>query len=126
MNVIGGQGHGQHPAGAPVQHHLPKDLVQRLLGRTFTRDEASMAFQRMGGELLEETEDAFVVAMPCWRLDVLHNVDLIEDLAIGHGYDDLGASSPTAPSHGQPRPDAHLRRRVRTALVGLGLLRFNR
>ncbi len=120
VNVIGGQGQGQHPAGAPVQHHLPKDLVQRLLGRSFTRDEASMAFQRMGGEVLEETEDAFVVAMPCWRLDVLHNVDLIEDLAIGHGYDDLGASSPTAPSHGQPRPDAHLRRRVRTALVGLG------
>ena len=120
VNVIGGPGHGHHPAGAPVQHHLPKDLIQRLLGRSFSRDEATVAFRRMGGEVREETDDAFVVAMPRWRLDVLHNVDLIEDLAIGHGYDDLGTSSPTAPSHGQPRPDAHLRRRVRTALVGLG------
>ena len=120
VNVIGGPGHGQHPVGAPVHHRLPKDLVHRLLGRTFTLDEASNAFQRMGGEVLDETDEAFVVAMPRWRLDVLHNVDLIEDLAIGHGYDDLGASSPTAPSHGQPRADAHLRRRVRMALVGLG------
>ena len=31
VNVIGGQGQGQHPAGAPVRHHLPKGLVQRLL-----------------------------------------------------------------------------------------------
>ena len=120
VDVIGGMGQGPHPVGAPAHHTLPKALIKRLLGRDFTPHEASSAFQRMGGEILEDTDEAFVVAMPRWRLDVLHPVDLIEDLAIGHGYDDLGSATPTAPAHGQPRPDAHLRRRVRTALVGLG------
>ena len=120
VEIVGGPAEGSHPVGAPVHHRLPKDLVQRLLGRTFTQEEATKAFRRMGGEVLEATEDTYVVAMPRWRLDVLHHVDLIEDLAIGHGYDDLGTATPTAPAHGQPRHDAHLRRRVRTALVGLG------
>ncbi len=120
VEVIGGGGQGIHPRGAPVHHRLPKGLVKKLLGRDFTLEEVTAAFRRMGGDVLDEDQDVYVVAMPRWRLDILHHVDLIEDLAIGHGYDDLGASTPTAPSYGQPRPDAHLRRRVRTALVGLG------
>ena len=29
--------------------------------------------------------------MPRWRFDLLHPVDLVEELAIGHGYEDLEA-----------------------------------
>ena len=35
--------------------------------------------------------------MPRWRFDLLHPVDLVEDLAIGHGYEDLGTDVPKAP-----------------------------
>jgi len=120
VEVIGGAGQGVHPVGAPIHHQLPKELVRNLLGRAFSTDEATRAFRRMGGDVIEDDDGTYVVAMPRWRLDILHPVDLIEDLAIGHGYDDLGQATPRAPAHGQPRPDAHLRRRVRTALVGLG------
>ena len=36
-----------------------------------------------------EGEDMFGFDMPRWRFDLLHPVDIVEDIAIGHGYEDL-------------------------------------
>ena len=35
--------------------------------------------------------------MPRWRFDILHPVDLVEEIAIGHGYEDLGQDVAKAP-----------------------------
>ena len=32
-----------------------------------------------------------------WRFDILHPIDLVEEVAIGHGYDDLAHDVPKAP-----------------------------
>ena len=62
--------------------------------------------------------------MPRWRFDLLHPVDLVEELAIGHGYEDLGTDRPRAPLTALPREDHHLRRRLREAMQGLGMLQI--
>ena len=62
--------------------------------------------------------------MPRWRFDLLHPVDLVEDLAIGHGYEDLGSDVPKAPMNALPRPDDHLRRRIRTSMQGMGFMQI--
>ena len=62
--------------------------------------------------------------MPRWRFDLLHPVDLVEDLAIGHGYEDLGTDVPKAPMNALPRPDDHLRRRIRTSMQGMGFMQI--
>ena len=35
--------------------------------------------------------------MPRWRFDILHPIDLVEEVAIGHGYDDLAYDVPKTP-----------------------------
>jgi phenylalanyl-tRNA synthetase beta chain len=62
--------------------------------------------------------------MPRWRFDILHPIDLVEDVAIGHGYEDLGTDVPRAPLTALPRNDGHIRRRVRDSLQGLGLMQI--
>ncbi len=62
--------------------------------------------------------------MPRWRFDILHPIDLVEEVAIGHGYDDLAYDVPKAPLTAIPRQDGHLRRRIREALQGLGLIQI--
>lgn len=123
VEVIGGAAPGVHPSASPRLHKLSRQNVTRLLGRDFSSSEIESAFRRMGGLLDAAWPDGegWDIAMPRWRVDLLHEVDLIEDLAIGHGFDDLGTSTPTAPAHGTARADAHLRRRLRTILMGLGL-----
>ena len=62
--------------------------------------------------------------MPRWRFDILHPIDLVEEVAIGHGYDDLAYDVPKAPLTAIPRQDSQLRRRIREALQGLGLIQI--
>ena len=54
----------------------------------------------------------------------MHPVDLVEELAIGHGYEDLGTDVPKATLTAQPRIDHHLRRRLRTSMQGMGMMQI--
>ncbi len=131
------------PTGTGRQHAVPEELVAQLLGRSFTDEELQNAIRRMGGLFdgrrpagpdAPETSEKMAVAsagtnellftMPRWRFDLLHPVDLVEELAIGHGYEDLGEDLPKAPLTAQPRGDHHLRRRLRESMQGLGMVQI--
>lgn len=131
------------PNWTPVHHRVPARLVSTILGRELDEDELSLAILRMGGiysgrspatsdevsndgtmQYAGEGEDMLEFAMPRWRFDLLHPVDLVEDLAIGHGYEDLGSDVPKAPMNAIPREDDHLRRRIRTSMQGMGFMQI--
>ena len=127
------------PNWTPVHHRVPARLITTILGRELSDDELSNAMLRMGGtytgrspatsdeispsksmQYASEGEDMFGFDMPRWRFDLLHPVDIVEDIAIGHGYEDLGNDVPKAPMNAIPRPDDNLRRRIRTSMQGMG------
>lgn len=128
------------PNGKAVSHQIPMNLVKNILGWDFTEEELGIAITRMGGRYIGSTpsledssQDSSQTAdtssggmtlhfeMPRWRFDILHPVDLVEELAIGHGYENLGTATPSISMAGIPRPDANMCRRIRTSLQGLGL-----
>ena len=121
-----------------------EELVQNLLGRAFTDDELQVAVQRMGGRFegrqpapndartirrawpspVRRTSE-LLFTMPQWRFDLLHPVDMVEELAIGHGYEDRpGTDVPKATLTAQPRTDHHLRRRLRASMEGMGMMQI--
>ena len=110
--------------GSPREHHVSRDMVQSILGNSFSDDEIASAIRRMGGVYNGEDSKGLSISMPRWRFDILHPIDLVEEIAIGHGYDDLAYDVPKAPLTGLPRKDGHLRRRIRDALQGLGLIQI--
>tara|TARA_A200000113_G_scaffold35004_1_gene28759 strand:- start:3802 stop:5547 length:1746 start_codon:yes stop_codon:yes gene_type:complete len=131
------------PNWAPVHHRVPARLVTTILGRDLSDEELSQSILRMGGSFTGRSaateeeisdngsmqyaangEDMLGFDMPRWRFDLLHPVDLVEDLAIGHGYEDLGTDVPKAPMNAIPRQDDHLRRRVRTSMQGMGFMQI--
>ena len=131
------------PNSEPLRHEVTERLLNGLLGRALTDDEIKAAINRMGGDFLGRTAaenapsrepmnmadvvDGDVVLtfmMPRWRFDILHPIDLVEDVAIGHGYEDLGTDVPRAPLTALPRTDGHIRRRIRDSLQGLGLMQI--
>ena len=131
------------PNGAGKSHLVPEELVTGLLGRQFSDDELSHAINRMGGTFVgrkdapkdspkraskmsevSEGGNLLEFIMPRWRFDILHPVDLVEDIAIGHGYEDLGEDQPVAQLTAQPRPDHNMRRRLRESMQGLGLMQI--
>ena len=110
--------------GSPINHQVERNLVEGILGNSFTNDQIEDAIRRMGGVYNGDTSGMLSISMPRWRFDILHPIDLVEEIAIGHGYDDLAHDVPKAPLTAIPRSDGHLRRRVREALQGLGLIQI--
>tara|TARA_Y100000766_G_scaffold259556_1_gene248626 strand:+ start:12706 stop:14454 length:1749 start_codon:yes stop_codon:yes gene_type:complete len=144
VNVTGYDGKvEQLPQSIPLEHTVTERLLDGLLGRSLSDEEISYAINRMGGEYLGreratlttsttvtkmsdviEGDIVLKFAMPRWRFDILHPVDLVEDIAIGHGFEDLGEDVPKAPLTAIPRTDNHIRRRLRESLQGLGLMQI--
>ncbi len=144
VEVTGFDGSVEHlPQSTPLEHQVTERLLDGLLGRSLNDDEISTAINRMGGRYLGRNKASEITnstvtkmsdiiegdtvlrfAMPRWRFDILHPVDLVEDVAIGHGYEDLGTDVPKAPLTAIPRSDNHIRRRLRESLQGLGLMQI--
>lgn len=60
------------------------------------------------------------VLVPCYRVDVMHQVDLIEDVAIAYGYNNIEPFWRELPTTGCERPEQGLLDTVRELMVGLG------
>ena len=53
------------------------------------------------------------VEIPPWRLDIIHEVDLIEDVAIAYGYDNFATEMPQISTIGQENQKKLLRKNFR-------------
>ncbi|MDX1612383.1 MAG: hypothetical protein R3185_08430, partial [Candidatus Thermoplasmatota archaeon] len=82
---------------------------------------AAEALTRMAHDVSVH-DDELVVEVAAWRSDVLHEVDLIEDIAIGHGFEHLTGQPPRAVTYGQALPTERFDQQARRALTGLGYL----
>lgn len=105
-------------------HKVKKSLVEGILGISFTDEELANSINRMGGIYNGEQNGILSFSMPRWRFDILHPIDLVEEIAIGHGYENLGHDVPKAPLTAIPRTDGHLLRRIRESLQGIGLVQI--
>ena len=127
------------PNGSPRTHLLPKPLLEEVLGREFSDSEIAVALNSMGGRFIRRRvvtngprkrerwadaavgEDEYLIEMPRWRSDILHPIDLVEEIATGIGFEDLGESKTSQSIAGRPLAKMTLHRRIRECLQGNGL-----
>ena len=125
VKVTGCDGTIEHlPNGDAIEHKLPRALLNGLLGGKLQESQISTAINRMGGSLISNDENFISLAMPRWRFDILHPVDLVEDIAIGHGYENLGTDIAKSPMTAVPRIDNNILRRIRDSMQGLGMMQI--
>jgi len=60
------------------------------------------------------------VQVPCYRIDVMHPVDLVEDIAIAYGYNNMTPLWRKLPTMGSTKPEQGLFDVARELMVGLG------
>ena len=68
------------------------------------------------------------VTLPPYRVDVLHPIGLVEEVAIGYGLDKLKPTIPITSTVGQSHPAVDLAYQIREIMVGFGyqdLITFN-
>lgn len=108
------------PDLAPREMLLDPQYVNRLLGLELGEGEIASYLEAMGYGV--ELGSPLRVLVPCYRTDVMHPMDLVEDVAIAYGY---GRFTPEIPSISSPAGEDPLEvfcRRLRDFMVGFGLL----
>ncbi|MGC8969755.1 MAG: phenylalanine--tRNA ligase subunit beta [Conexivisphaera sp.] len=78
-----------------------------------------LARARMG--VSEVTPEGVLVAVPRYRFDVMHEVDLVEEAAYGYGYARLTPEPPAELGIGEASPSSRFEEALRDAATGLGM-----
>lgn len=73
----------------------------------------------------KKDENTIEVEVPCYRTDVMHQYDLIEDVVIAHGYDNIEPQRPSIDQEASEKDIEDLSSIVREAIVGTGALETN-
>ncbi|MDG6218659.1 MAG: phenylalanine--tRNA ligase subunit beta, partial [Candidatus Thermoplasmatota archaeon] len=99
---------------------LSVDMVNTILGLQLSSDEVSSYLRKMGYETKKNDELTLSVFIPPWRADILHMIDLIEDVAVGYGYDTIESELPSSFHFGIPLSHNESFQNLRLVLIGLG------
>ncbi len=68
----------------------------------------------------DATDDGLAVTVPAYRADVMHAYDVIEDVTIAYGYDDINPELPDIATVGGETPERVFVDRLRDVMVGAG------
>lgn len=63
--------------------------VDTLIGKEIPKETVKSILRSLEIEILKETEDALMLAIPTYRVDVLRDVDVIEDILRIYGYNNV-------------------------------------
>jgi phenylalanyl-tRNA synthetase beta chain len=99
---------------------LSVEYTNKVLGLHLTARQISQLLVKAGFEVKEAGCDVLAIEVPCYRIDVMHPVDLIEDVAIAYGYNNIAPLWRELPTTGGVRLEQHLLDIARELMVGLG------
>ncbi|AEA46860.1 phenylalanine--tRNA ligase subunit beta [Archaeoglobus veneficus] len=109
------------PDLSPKRMVVSKDEIYALLGFEMSDDDIKLALERMRfgvGRIDESVE----VLVPPYRADIMHEWDIIEDIAIGYGYDRIEPEYPPTNAIGTTHNWNEMREIAREVMIGLGYL----
>jgi phenylalanyl-tRNA synthetase beta chain len=109
------------PNLTPYEMNVDVELTKKLLGLNLSKDDIVKCLRRSRIDV-KVKDNEILAKIPRYRIDVLHPVDLVEDVMIGYGVDQI---TPTLPSSNLIGiKDERLRRLevVREVLIGFQLI----
>ncbi len=105
------------------------DRIESIIGVEFDQGTVIDCAERAGLDAEpRQGEEAYEVAIPPYRVDVLHPLDVIDDIGRAYGFNDLEPRYPDVSTVGGRTERSRLEDAARDALVGLGfedLLNFH-
>jgi phenylalanyl-tRNA synthetase beta chain len=99
---------------------LSVDYTNKVLGLQLTSERIAALLLTAGFGVEKIGEKSVEVLVPCYRVDVMHPVDVVEDVAIAYGYNNIAPLWRELPTTGCMRPEQRLLDVARELMVGLG------
>jgi len=108
------------PDLTPEHWNLGADEVRSLIGIDLTPRQIVEQLQRMRFGASINEDGSIDVSSPAYRADILHTWDILEDISIGYGYDNIPLVIPKTVTVGRQHPISIRRNEILQIMPGLG------
>lgn len=108
------------PDLTPKKKVLRVENAQRMIGIDSSRDEIIGMLRRVRLDAEALNEDEIEVSIPPYRIDVLHEVDIIENVAIGYDFRKIRARLPDVATVASEDPHKNFENMLREIMIGYG------
>lgn len=115
------------PDFTPKRYSIDPDYCRRILGLDLSNEEIAHLLERARYNAISKG-DHIEVEYPSYRGDIMHQRDVIEDVAIAYDLNEMIAEPPAISTLGRESPKEVYATAVREVMVGLGfqeILTFN-
>lgn len=119
VKIVHGEKSEVTPNLNPSFMNVSIDEINKLLGLDLKKIDIIDSLNRMGYDITEN-KGLLRVYIPAYRIDILHKVDIIEDVAIGYGFNKFVPQLPHIATVGKLHPIEKLSTKVRQLLTGYG------
>ncbi|MFH0936401.1 MAG: phenylalanine--tRNA ligase subunit beta [Candidatus Woesearchaeota archaeon] len=104
----------------PQEIKLDINYVNKILGLNLKENDIKKYLERMGYSY--NNKKALV---PCYRTDVLHQIDLVEDIAIAYGFENFKEEIPNISTIAQENDFEKFKNKISNFLIGFNLFEVN-
>jgi phenylalanyl-tRNA synthetase beta chain len=110
------------PDMSPKKMKISSENITQLLGIRINEKQIKQLIEKMGYNYNSSSK---FVEIPAWRVDILHEVDLIEDIAIAYGYENFVPEIPKISTIGEEDYKEVFKRKISEILSGLEILEIS-
>lgn len=104
-----------------AQHvRLGLDHIRSVLGIELSANDAARLLRKAGFGASRSSSNLLDVVVPCYRLDIMHPVDIIEDIGIAYGLNQVKPRWPPHATVGGITREDEFNDLLREIMVGLG------
>ncbi|MBU2503683.1 MAG: phenylalanine--tRNA ligase subunit beta [Nanoarchaeota archaeon] len=103
----------------PEKLKLSLENVNKTLGLDLKEKQLKEFVERMGHNYNSKDSS---VEVPAWRTDILHEIDIIEDIAIAYGYENFVPEIPKISTVGEKDIEEVIKRKISEIFSGLGII----
>ncbi len=108
------------PDLTPQKMKLRRSYTNKLLGLKLSKSKIIKCLEKCRLSAREDEDGDIEVGIPAYRIDILHEVDLVEEVTVGYGYYRLKSTKPKTVTTGSFHEATKLTNVVRGIMVGLG------
>ena len=108
------------PMLSTMEFDVETDYIRSIIGLNISDSEIVELLRKMRYDVKYVGNSIVHVKAPPYRVDILHKVDVAEDVAIAYGYNELGPELPRTFTVGKELDKTRFIRKIREIMVGLG------
>ncbi len=115
IETIKVEGKGERPDLSPETMKIDRKYVNNLLGSSFIDEKLQELLEGMGFEYKDSR-----VKIPAYRCDIMHPIDIVEEVAIRYRYDEFKPELPEVSTIAEPHEESEYEEVIKQLMAGFG------